>query len=75
MSEYRFDEFGINAGFVEDLHAQYRQSPQSVDEQWRQFFKDLEGERAVVAEPEYRESGNGAKQNGNGNANGNGALA
>ena len=23
-----FDDFGINAGFVEDLHAQYRQSPQ-----------------------------------------------
>ncbi|MDB4942892.1 MAG: 2-oxoglutarate dehydrogenase component [Labilithrix sp.] len=33
-----FEDFGINAGFVEDLHAQYRQSRQSVDEQWRSFF-------------------------------------
>jgi 2-oxoglutarate dehydrogenase E1 component len=37
-----FDEFGINAGFVEDLHARYQQSPQSVDEQWREFFASLE---------------------------------
>jgi 2-oxoglutarate dehydrogenase E1 component len=34
-----FDEFGINAGFVEDLHARYQQSPQSVDEKWRSFFE------------------------------------
>src|SRR5687768_9266412 len=37
-----FSEFGINAGFVEDLHAQYRQSPQSVDEEWRAFFRALD---------------------------------
>ena len=37
-----FSEFGINAGFVEDLHAQYRQSPQSVPEEWRAFFKTLD---------------------------------
>jgi 2-oxoglutarate dehydrogenase E1 component len=37
-----FSEFGINAGFVEDLHAQYRQSPQSVDEEWRAFFRSLD---------------------------------
>ena len=37
-----FDDFGINAGFVEDLHARYRQSPQAVDEQWRSFFDALE---------------------------------
>ena len=36
-----FDEFGINAGFVEDLHARYRQSPQSVDGEWRAFFDAL----------------------------------
>ena len=34
-----FEEFGINAGFVEDLHAQYRQSPHSVEEHWRNFFE------------------------------------
>ena len=37
-----FDDFGINAGFVEDLHAQYRQSPQLVDEQWRSYFASLD---------------------------------
>ena len=37
-----FHEFGINAGFVEDLHAQYRQSPESVDEGWRRFFDAAE---------------------------------
>jgi 2-oxoglutarate dehydrogenase E1 component len=37
-----FDDFGINAGFVEDLHAQYRQSPQSVEEHWRSYFASLE---------------------------------
>ncbi|MBL0193880.1 MAG: 2-oxoglutarate dehydrogenase E1 component [Myxococcales bacterium] len=35
-----FEEFGINAGFVEELHARYQQSPQSVDEQWRSFFAE-----------------------------------
>ena len=34
-----FDEFGINAGYVEDLHALYLQSPQAVDEKWRVFFE------------------------------------
>ncbi|MCL2725672.1 MAG: 2-oxoglutarate dehydrogenase E1 component [Polyangiaceae bacterium] len=45
-----FDQFGINAGFVEDLYAQYRRSPQSVDEQWRRFFdgSDLRGPAAVA---------------------------
>src|SRR4051812_23987243 len=37
-----FDDFGINAGFVEDLHAQYRQSPQSVEEHWRKYFASLD---------------------------------
>jgi 2-oxoglutarate dehydrogenase E1 component len=37
-----FAEFGINAGFVEDLHARWRESPSSVGEEWRQFFDSLE---------------------------------
>ncbi|HVJ92351.1 MAG TPA: 2-oxoglutarate dehydrogenase E1 component [Labilithrix sp.] len=37
-----FDDFGINAGFVEDLHAQYRQSPQLVEDHWRSYFASLE---------------------------------
>ena len=37
----QFDDFGINAGFVEDLHAQYLQAPGSVDEHWRKYFDSL----------------------------------
>jgi len=33
-----FEEFGINAGYVEELHAKWVQSPLSVDEKWQQFF-------------------------------------
>jgi len=33
-----FEQFGINAGYVEELHALYGQSPQAVDEGWRRFF-------------------------------------
>ena len=66
-----FDEFGINAGFVEDLHAQYRQAPHSVDDEWRTFFDAFErGERA----PAPGSQGNGASANG-GYANVNGATA
>ncbi|MDP9001349.1 MAG: 2-oxoglutarate dehydrogenase E1 component [Myxococcota bacterium] len=34
-----FDEFGINAGYVEELHTRWLQSPQSVEEDWRRFFE------------------------------------
>ena len=34
-----FEDFGINAGYVEDLHTQWLQSPQSVEEGWRRFFE------------------------------------
>ena len=55
-----FDDFGINAGFVEDLHAQYRQSPQSVEEHWREFFDGLDG-NATTAKPA---NGNGVAAQG-----------
>ena len=38
-----FDEFGINAGYVEDLHTQWLQSPQSVEADWRLFFEGMRG--------------------------------
>ena len=34
-----FEEFGINAGYVEELHAQFMRSPNSVDPKWRSFFE------------------------------------
>ncbi len=33
-----FSEFGINAGFVEEIHENYQVDPQSVDESWRSTF-------------------------------------
>ncbi|WXA88271.1 2-oxoglutarate dehydrogenase E1 component [Pendulispora rubella] len=38
-----FDEFGINAGLVEELHAKFQQNPQAVDVKWRKFFESLNG--------------------------------
>ncbi|MFO0760983.1 MAG: 2-oxoglutarate dehydrogenase E1 component [Byssovorax sp.] len=34
-------DFGINAGFVEELHAQYLENPASVDPGWRDYFDAL----------------------------------
>ncbi|HSN97005.1 MAG TPA: 2-oxoglutarate dehydrogenase E1 component [Candidatus Nanopelagicales bacterium] len=32
-------DFGVNAGFVEELYAQYVENPASVDPSWRAFFE------------------------------------
>ena len=62
-----FDEFGINAGYVEELHARYQQSPQSVDPEWRAFFddriRDPRGAVAIALPPIVTTA---AKTNGNG---------
>ncbi len=43
-----FDDFGINAGYVEDLHNRWLQSPQSVEEGWRSFFEGRNGTSAPI---------------------------
>jgi len=35
--------FGINAGLVEELFAQYQENPESVDASWRSFFDEQTG--------------------------------
>ncbi len=37
-----FEEFGINAGYVEELHAAYVLSPHAVEPKWRTFFEASE---------------------------------
>jgi 2-oxoglutarate dehydrogenase E1 component len=39
-------EFGDNASYVSDLLSRYRQNPDTVDEEWRQFFRERLGEPA-----------------------------
>ncbi|WP_437792237.1 2-oxoglutarate dehydrogenase E1 component [Sorangium sp. So ce693] len=36
-------DFGINAGLVEELYAQYLENPESVDPGWRSFFEGKNG--------------------------------
>ncbi|TKC97939.1 2-oxoglutarate dehydrogenase E1 component [Polyangium fumosum] len=36
-------DFGINAGFVEELYAQYLENPEKVDPNWRTFFEGRRG--------------------------------
>jgi 2-oxoglutarate dehydrogenase E1 component len=66
-----FDDFGINAGFVEDLHAQYRQSPQLVEESWRSYFASLD--RGETPPPPTATNGGGAN-GGATSTNGDGRL-
>jgi 2-oxoglutarate dehydrogenase E1 component len=58
-------DFGINAGVVEEIHAQYRDNPESVDASWRAYFDELGAqqpaapvERRVADRRVAREAGN-----------------
>ena len=44
-----FDEFGINAGYVEELHTRWLQSPQSVERGLARFFEGAERHAPVAA--------------------------
>ena len=37
------EKFGANTWFVESLHKQYEADPQSIPEQWRNFFGNVKG--------------------------------
>ncbi|MFO0666435.1 MAG: 2-oxoglutarate dehydrogenase E1 component [Polyangiaceae bacterium] len=61
-----FEQFGINAGYVEELHLLWQQSPEAVSPAWREFF---EGARNSSAPSNGSSNGNGyAGPNGNGYA-------
>jgi 2-oxoglutarate dehydrogenase E1 component len=68
-----FDEFGINAGYVEELHTRWLQSPQSVDEGWRLFFEEQatgpqpsRGVGPAAAPDQVTAAAEGLSKNGNG---------
>jgi 2-oxoglutarate dehydrogenase E1 component len=70
-----FDEFGINAGYVEELHTRWLQSPHSVEEDWRRFFEGNGGAPTSAPSPPLVTLKNGRSAYGNGNGNGNGTTA
>ncbi len=41
--------YGVNANFVEELHAQYLRDPTSVDASWRAFFSQMGDDPETVA--------------------------
>ena len=45
-----FEEFGENASYVVDLLSRYRVNPESVDEEWRAFFRERLGEAEPAAQ-------------------------
>ncbi len=68
-----FEQFGINAGYVEELHAKWVQSPQSVDEKWRRYFATYEPPPAAPATNGVVTNGvvvNGESKKLNGNGHG-----
>ncbi len=46
-----FTEFGENASYVVDLLSRYRVNPESVDEEWRAFFRERLGEAEPAPPP------------------------
>jgi multifunctional 2-oxoglutarate metabolism enzyme len=49
-------EFGENATYVADLLTRYRSAPESLDEEWRTFFRERLGEPAPAPEVPARPS-------------------
>ncbi|MGH1353018.1 MAG: 2-oxoglutarate dehydrogenase E1 component [Methyloligellaceae bacterium] len=39
---------GTNAGYIEDLYAQYKDNPNSVDAEWQDFFSKLKDQKEAV---------------------------
>jgi 2-oxoglutarate dehydrogenase E1 component len=68
-----FDDFGINAGYVEELHNRWLQSPHSVEADWRSFFEGRRnGIKPEVPPPAVAPLSTGVLAK---TTNGNGAVA
>ena len=50
VSEELAAEFGANASYVADLLTRYRTNPESVDDEWRRYFRERFGEPAPPPE-------------------------
>ena len=51
LSQFIAEEFGANATYVEGLLERFRSNPEVVDESWRSYFSELDGNgaKATVA--------------------------
>ena len=45
-------EFGLNSTYVSELLQQFVSNPESVDEEWRSFFREMVGDGKVQSTPE-----------------------
>lgn len=50
-------DFGVNAGFVEELFSQYLDNPDAVDASWRQFFDERTGRNVARRRNGHSSSG------------------
>src|SRR5687767_11075597 len=57
VSEIIAEEFGANATYVEGLLERFRSNPDLVDESWRAYFSELDGD--LAAAPPSQASDNG----------------
>jgi 2-oxoglutarate dehydrogenase E1 component len=57
LSEIIAEEFGANATYVQGLLDRFRSNPELVDESWRAYFAEMDGDGAASTQPET--SGNG----------------
>jgi len=51
LSQFIAEEFGANATYVEGLLERFRSNPELVDESWRSYFSELDGNGAKAAVP------------------------
>src|SRR5262245_38888310 len=51
------DEFGANATYVEDLLRQFQHNPNSVDEEWGDYFQSLLGGAGSVKVESHPDAG------------------
>ena len=49
LSQVIAEEFGANATYVEGLLQRFRSNPELVDESWRSYFSELDGNGAKAA--------------------------
>jgi len=62
-----FEQFGINAGFIEEQYLRFLENPHLVEESWRAYFKALQPQGEGLARGDGNGQGAGAAASGGGN--------